>query len=42
MFDLINVFTEEAHKYEPQQRLQIEKNTGELADFIAKNKKIFS
>jgi hypothetical protein len=42
MFDLINIFTEEAHKYEPQQRLQIEKNTGELADFIVKNKKIFS
>lgn len=42
MFDFINVFTEEAHKYEPEQRLQIEKNTGGLADFIANNKKKFA
>jgi len=42
MFDFINVFTEEAHKYKPEQRLQIEKNTGELADFIAKNKQVFA
>jgi len=42
MFDFINVFTEEAHKYEPNQRLQIEKRTGDLADFIAKNKKKFA
>lgn len=42
MFDFINVFTEEAHKYKPEQRLQIEKNTGELADFIVKNKKVFA
>ena len=41
MFDFINVFTE-AHKYKPEQRLQIEKNTGEFADFIAKNKKVFA
>lgn len=44
MFDFINVITEEAHKYKdtPQQRLQIEKNTGDLADFIVKNKRKFT
>ena len=42
MFDFINVFTEEAKKYEPIQRIQIEKSTGEFADFIAKNKKSFA
>ena len=42
MFDFINVFTEEARKYQPKQRLQIEQDTGKLADFIAKNKKVFA
>jgi hypothetical protein len=44
MFDFINVFTEEAHNYkdDPSQRLQIEKNAGDLADFIAKNKRSFA
>lgn len=42
MFDFINVFTEEAKKcVEPSQRIQIEKSTGEFADFIAKNKQSF-
>ena len=42
MFDFINVFTEEAHKYEPSHRIQIEKSTGEFADFVAKNKQSFA
>ncbi len=42
MFDFINIFTEEAKKYEPAERIQIEKNAGDLADFIAKNKKDFA
>ena len=42
MFDFINVFTEEAKNHGPSERLQIEKNTGEFADFIAKNKKKFA
>lgn len=41
MFDFINVFTEEAHKHKPEQRLHIEKEAGNLADFVVKNKKLF-
>ena len=41
MFDFINVLTEEAHNHPPQQRLQIEKTAGDLADYITKHKKKF-
>jgi hypothetical protein len=43
VFDFINVFTEEAHNYDstPEKRLHIEKEAGNLADFVVKNKKMF-
>lgn len=41
MFDFINLFTEEAQNYKPEQRLNIEKEAGNLANFIIKNKKMF-
>jgi hypothetical protein len=40
-FDFINVLTEEAHKHLPKERLHIEKEAGNLADFVVKNKKMF-
>jgi hypothetical protein len=41
VFDFINVLTEEAHKHLPKERLHIEKEAGNLADFVVKNKKMF-
>jgi hypothetical protein len=42
MFDLINVFTEHAKERPPAERIEIQKRSGQLADWVIKNKKKFN
>ncbi len=42
MFDLINVFTEHAKEKQPAERLEIQKRSGQLAEWVVNNKKKFN
>ena len=41
MFDLINVFTEHAKEKSPSEKVEIQRRSGQLADWVVKNKKKF-
>lgn len=41
MFDLINVFTEYAKEKSPSEKVEIQRRSGQFADWVVKNKKKF-
>jgi hypothetical protein len=42
MYDFINIFTAQAQQFDHAKRMQTEEKAGELAEWIARNKKKFS
>lgn len=42
MFDFVNIFTEYAHTQKPREKVYIEEKSGDLANWILKNKKKFN